>query len=304
MSINNLGTEERITVRGSVSCVTFPALDALGFVKHGFVLRTGGVSTGCYSSMNLSFTIGDQKEAVEENFRRVAGFFDTTPDRMVAAYQTHTSDVMRVGEEEAGRGVTRERLYPDIDGLLTDVPDLVLTTSHADCTPLFFVDPVNRAIALTHSGWKGTAGRIGAKTVEAMRREFGTKPEDIYAAIGPCICMDCYEVGEEVADIFISRYGALTVFSSLCKAGPMLRRKENGKYLLNQRSINMKILYDAGVRKDKISISRLCTYENEDLLFSHRRTGVKRGNLRAFLSIDRGGGSCPETGTKKIYCTS
>ncbi|MDO4961327.1 MAG: peptidoglycan editing factor PgeF [Eubacteriales bacterium] len=276
---------EKIVTKGSISCVTYAPLDELGFVKHGFALRTGGVSKGCYESLNLSFTRGDVKEDVDENFRRVAEYFGTTPDRMVSAYQTHTSDILRVGNAEAGCGVTKDRIYPDYDGLLTNEPGLMLTTSHADCTPLFFADPKHKAIAMTHSGWKGTAGGIGANTVAAMRREFGTDPGDIAAAIGPCICGDCYEVGPEVAEIFISKFGE-AAFAAGDPAGAMLKAKDNGKFLLNQKAINVRILTDAGVRRENITVSELCTFERTDIFFSHRRMGEKRGNLRAFIMID------------------
>ncbi len=280
----NMG-DERITTRGGISCVTYSALDELEFIRHGFALRTGGVSRGGYESLNLSYTRGDDKTAVDENFRRAAGFFDTTPDMVVSAYQTHTSNILRVGMKDAGSGVVRERLYPDADGLITDVPGLLLTTSHADCTPIFIADPAHKAIGMVHSGWKGTAACIAANAVRAMQDEFGTDPEDIVAAIGPCICGACYEVGDDVADRFISAYGSLTSFSDCNGTGPMLKPLDNGKYLLNQKAVNVRILMNAGVCRRNISVSGLCTYEREDIFFSHRKMGEKRGNLRAFIKI-------------------
>ena len=282
--IYNVG-DERITTRGGISCVTYSVLDDIGFVKHGFVLRKGGVSKGCYESLNLSFTRGDDKAAVDENFRRVGEYFGTTPDHMVSAYQTHTANVIRVGSLDAGKGVTRERLYPDADALITDEPGLMLTTSHADCTPIFIADPVHRAVGMVHSGWKGTAGMIAAKAVKAMHDEFGTCPEDIIAAIGPCICGKCYEIGPEVADSFISRYGSLTSFSDVNGTGPMLKPKDDGKFMLNQKAVNVRILINAGVNRRNIAVSKLCTFENEDMFFSHRKMGDRRGNLRGFIEI-------------------
>ena len=279
------GPEEIIRTRGTISGVTFPALDRTGFIDHGFLLRTGGVSTGCFESLNLSYTRGDRQEDVEENFRRAAAYFGTVPERIVSAYQTHTHEVMRVGSAQAGKGVTRERIYPDIDGLLTNEPGLLLATSHADCTPVFLADPVHRAIAMVHSGWRGTAGRIGENAVNAMRREFGTEASDLVAAIGPCICGNCYEVGPEVAVQFIEMFGEETVYRDVTGVGPMLRPKTNGKYLLDQKALNVRILTDAGVPREQISVSAFCTFERPDLFFSHRKMGEKRGNLRAFLMI-------------------
>ena len=285
-NIYNRG-DEKITTREGISCVTYSVFDDLGFIKHGFALRSGGVSKGCYESLNLSFTRGDVKEDVDENFRRVAKFFGETPDNMVSAYQTHTADVMRVTRQDAGCGVTRERLYPDVDALITDDPELMLTTSHADCTPIFLVDPVRKAIGMVHSGWKGTLDRIAANTVNAMRAEFSTDPQDIIAAIGPCICGNCYEIGADVAAMFISRYGSLTSFSEVNGTGAMLRPLENGKFLLNQKAVNVRVLTNVGVRRENITVSGLCTFERDDLFFSHRKMGEKRGNLRGFIEISK-----------------
>ena len=279
--------DERITTHRGISCVTFSALDDLGFLKHGFTLRTGGVSKGYYDSLNLSYTLEDDEADVAENFRRLAGFFDTTPDHIVSAYQTHTADIRRVTAEDAGKGVTRERLYPDYDGLITNEPGLVLTTAHADCAPICMADPVNKAVAVVHSGWRGTAELIAANAIKAMHDEFGTNPDDIVAAIGPCICGACYEVGEVVADRFISRYGSLTSFSDCSGMGAMLKPKGEGVYLLNLKAVNVRILMNTGVRLSNISVSGYCTFEREDMFYSDRRMGKKRGSLRAFIVINK-----------------
>ena len=166
-----------------------------GIADHLFTTRMGGVSTGIFSSLNLSYTRGDEEGAVDENFRRVAAIFDETPDRIVCSHQTHTTNVRLVTEEDAGKGVTRKREFTDVDGLITDTPGLLLATFYADCVPLFFVDVRHKAIGLSHSGWRGTVERMGEKTLLAMKNAFGTRPEDVYAAIGPSICAGCYEIG-------------------------------------------------------------------------------------------------------------
>ena len=188
--------------------LVFPELEKTGIVSHLFSTRLGGVSRGCYGESNFSYTRGDLREAVDENYRRVAQILGhgRTLDDFVSTYQTHTTNVRLVTEEDRGKGTVRQRDYTDTDGLITDVPGIILVTYHADCTPLYFVDPVHRAIGLSHSGWKGTAGRMGQKTLEAMNRAFGTRPEDCICGIGPSICGDCYEVGDEIADQFIKRF--------------------------------------------------------------------------------------------------
>ena len=121
---------------------------------------------------------------------------------MVLSKQTHTTNVRVVTEEDKGKGVMRERNYTDVDGMITNVPGICLVTSYADCVPLYFVDPVKKAIGLSHSGWRGTVGKIGKNTVQLMQENFGSKPEDLLAAVGPSVCMDCYEVSEDVIEQF------------------------------------------------------------------------------------------------------
>ena len=149
----------------------YPLLEQTGVVEHCFTTRLGGVSEGIFSYMNLSFTRGDEKSAVEENFRRLAGALEIKPEQFVFTDQTHTTNVRKVTRTDAGKGLTKERDYKDVDGLIADEPGLVLSTFFADCVPLYFVDPVHHAIGMSHSGWRGTVGRMGAVTIAAMKKE-------------------------------------------------------------------------------------------------------------------------------------
>lgn len=162
-----------------VEYLTFPALERLNIVTHMVTSRFGGVSTGDCASFNFSYARDTNREAVDENFRRAAGVFGTTSDAFVCSDQTHTTNIRRVEKEDAGKGVTKEKDYRDVDGLITNVPGLILGTFYADCVPLLFVDPVHHAIGCSHSGWRGTVGEMGKKTVEAMREAYGSRPEDI-----------------------------------------------------------------------------------------------------------------------------
>ena len=179
--------------------------------------------------------------------------------------------------EDAGNGLTREREFHDTDGLITDVPGLVLSTFYADCVPLYFVDPVHCAIGLSHSGWRGTVNRMGKATIEAMRREYGSRPEELRCAIGPSICQDCYEVSGDVAVEFERAFAG--------HGHEILIAKENGKYQLDLWKANEIVLLDAGVLPEHIEITDICTCCNPDLLFSHRASHGKRGNLGAFLCL-------------------
>ena len=257
--------------------LSYPILEQTGIVEHCFTTRLGGVSRGMFASLNLSFTRGDDRMAVEENFRRVSKVMNCKNRDFVLSDQTHTTNVRRVGREDAGKGITRERGYADVDGLVTDEPGLVLSTFYADCVPLYFVDVKKRAIGLSHSGWRGTVGRMGRATLAAMRREFGTQPEDVVCAIGPSICQDCYEVSADVAEEFMREFSGYEE--------EILIDKENGKYQLDLWRANEIVLLQAGIKQEHLSVTDVCTCCNPQILFSHRASHGKRGNLGAFLSL-------------------
>ena len=263
-----------------VPYLSFPILEKTGLVKQGFSTKEGGVSQGKFASMNFTFTRGDNPDHVMENYRRMGKALGVDVEKMVLSYQTHTTNVRLVTEADAGKGITRERDYMDVDGLITNVPGITLVTFYADCVPLYFLDPVHKAIGLSHSGWRGTLKCMGAVTVKRMEMEFGTKPEDVIACIGPSICRDCYEVGSEVAGEFIKEFDRKHWQDFLVNKG-------NGKYLLDLWRANELILLEAGVRRGNIQITDICTHCNSGLLFSHRTAGNERGNLAAFLGLCR-----------------
>lgn len=263
---------------GEVLFLTYPILDQTGIVKHGFSTRIGGVSEGYLGSMNLSFTRGDKEEAVRENYMRMAKALRVDADSFVFSQQTHTTNVRAVSFQDKGRGLLTPLTYQDVDGLITNVPGLTLTTFYADCVPLYFVDPVHKAIGLSHSGWRGTVGRMGAVTLQRMQEEYGTDPANVIAAIGPSICQDCYEVSEDVIQEFQN-----TFEPKFHKQ--LFYRKENGKYQLNLWAANEIVLTEAGVPREQIAITNVCTCCNGDKLFSHRASQGRRGNLAAFLAL-------------------
>ncbi len=254
---------------------TFPSFDAVPFVRHGFSTRLGGVSEGSFSSMNLSFTRGDEDDCVRENFHRFCTAMGTDSRNVVISAQEHHTVIYNATAADRGRGVTRERGYTDIDGLLTDEPDVVLCTQYADCVPLFFVDPIKRVVGTSHSGWKGTVARIGAVTVDRMCRDYGCKREDILAAIGPSIGPCCFEVDEPVYTAFT----ALPFFDDSCF------RNRGEKFDINLWEINYRILREAGVGEDHITVTDLCTKCHPDLFWSHRVLGKERGSLASFIAI-------------------
>ena len=322
--------EERdyVNCDGSVLPVmVFPSLEAAGadgsaggVAQHLITTRMGGVSSGIFASMNLSFGRGDDDANVKENIARVAAAFGTDPSHMVFSHQVHETNVRRVTAEDAGMGLLPQgdelkresaegvgaaapamllpqgaasergsrdlsgpgRLRPmewaSVDGMVTNEPGLVLGTFYADCVPLLFVDPVRRAVGVSHSGWRGTVGRIGAETLEVMHREFGTDPADVLVGIGPSICQDHYEVSEDVAERFREEFPE-HVSNILRYDG------KPGHQQLDLWEACRVTLLEAGVPADNISVTDICTCCNPQLLFSHRASHGRRGNIGAFIML-------------------
>jgi YfiH family protein len=261
-----------------VPYLSFPILERTGLVKQGFSTKLGGVSQGKYATMNFTFTRGDNRSHVMENYLRMGKALGVDMERMVLSYQTHTTNVRLVTEEDAGKGIVKERDYEDVDGLITNVPGITLVTFYADCVPLYFLDPIHQAIGLSHSGWRGTVKRMGEVTVKKMEEAFGTKAEDVIACIGPSICKECYEVGGEVAQEFMKGFDK-KYWSDI------LSEKKDGKYMLDLWRANEIVLLESGIKQENLQVTDICTHCNSDLLFSHRTTGNERGNLAAFLGI-------------------
>lgn len=268
----------RLEEKEGVPVLVYPLLERTGIVKHGFSTRLGGVSKEHLSSMNLSFTRGDEETAVKENYRRMAKALGIEEAAFTFSQQTHTTNVRVVTKADRGKGLVRQLDYTDVDGLITNEPGICLTTFYADCVPLFFVDPVKRVIGLSHSGWRGTVNRMGKVTVEKMAGVYGSKPEDIYAAISTSICQDCYEVSEDVIEEFRKNF-AEEYWNELFYV------KENGKYQLDLWKANEVVLRESGILREHLEATALCTCCNPDVLFSHRESCGKRGNLAAFLML-------------------
>ena len=151
-------------------------------VVHCFSTRHGGVSTGCLASLNLGTHRGDDWNNVYENYRRLGAAVGFTPEQTVFTRQTHTDIVARVGAAERGDGLFRE-VEPERDGICTNEPGVALDCFAADCTPILLHDPVRRAVAAVHAGWRGVQNGIVVKTLDIMREEWGCDPADIFAAV-------------------------------------------------------------------------------------------------------------------------
>ncbi len=261
-----------------VGFLQFPILGRLDFINHAFSTRVGGVSDGAYKSMNLNFKRGDDPEKVMENYRifcKAAGFdFDS----LVSSSQDHNTFVRCVTKADRGIGITRPHDIESVDALVTNEPGVTLVTHYADCTPIFLADPEKKVIALAHAGWRGTVSKIGEITVEKMVSEYGCDPTDIIAVIGPAIGQCCYEVDTPVYEEF----ACLTEL----KPAYFTQMLGHGKYLVDLKETNRRMLLEAGLLSINIMISDVCTKCNSGLLYSHRASGGQRGGLVAMMCIN------------------
>ena len=264
----------------TVPLIESPLLQEVRGLRHGFSTRKGGVSKEHLSSLTLGFNLGDEREKVLENFRILGSLFEAKPEDFVLTQQTHSVNVRHVGREDRGKGIFRERDYTD--ALMTDEEGVILSAFSADCVPILFYDKGHRAIASCHSGWRGTHGRILARVIEAMQREFSSKPEEIYIAIGPSICKNCYEVSEDVGEAFLDAFPALREETK--NASPIERVSEE-KFHIDLWELNRWIALENSIPAENISVSGYCTMERPDLFFSHRYSQGKRGVQGAFIGL-------------------
>ena len=249
--------------------------DDCDWFRHCFSTRLGGVSEGHFSSMNFRLT-GDSEQNVTENYRLICRAASISFETLTLTDQKHGTNIKTIRQSDAGSNFHKEKDFDNIDGFITNVPGINLSTFHADCAAVFLADPVNRAIGLVHAGWRGTVDKIAEAAVLAMHEEYGTKAEDIIAGIGPSICYPCFEVDEPVYKLFEE-------FVELRKPSEQIA----GKYFIDLKSVNKKILQNIGVKAENIEISPLCTKCDDKLFYSHRRDGYMRGTMGAFMEIIR-----------------
>lgn len=240
----------------------------------GMSLRTGGVSTGPWASLNCALHVGDEAGHVRENRRRLSLAAGFAPEGWTCAEQTHGNRVRLVRAADRGAGrLSRETAFPATDAMITREPGMMLAAFFADCVPLLFADPAGRAVGIAHAGWRGTALDIAGATVRAMAEAFGTRPDRLLAAIGPSIGPCCYEVDDAV----IGRLGQIGAAAAVKKA--------NGRFMLDLKEANRQFMIKAGLKPNHIEVSGFCTRCRTDLFFSHRGEGGRTGRMAAFIGI-------------------
>ncbi len=255
----------RLESYGAIEILKFEHLEA----PHGFTTRSGGVSQAGYASLNLGLNSGDQRLAVRENYRRFFQELQIEKKQIAATNQAHSDFIARIDK------LDDFRVYGDTDGLMTNKKGITLMTYYADCTPLYFYDPVMEVVGVAHSGWKGTERKIGMKMVRQLGNEYGSKPEDIKVGIGPNITLEAYEVD----DLFLNRFEDREFFQ------PFFIQMQSGRYHFDMVESNRAILLESGILPENLQVSGHCTYSESDLFFSYRRQGEESGRMSGFIRL-------------------
>ena len=234
---------------------------------------TGLVKTVCTYKEVGKWKYGE--EGALSNYEELGRELGITPDDMVRPSQTHTTVVRAVTHANGGNGVVRLPDEGDCDGLITNEKGLLLCTREADCVPVFMLDPVNRAIGMIHSGWKGTAGLISIKAIHLMELNYGTKKEDLLIAFGPSICKNCYQVGDDLIPPFLENFSEEEVAALFMPDG-------SGKYKLDVAGAVKTSLLRFGIPEENIFSCPICTYHDglfpsyrlDKSYISHMLTGI------------------------------
>lgn len=253
-------------------------------LSAGFSGRAGGVGEAPYDSLNLAYHVDDDPETVLENRRRLAGALGFPAETWTCGEQVHGVEVAVVREEDIGKGfLDRDSAFQATDGLVTNVPNVLLTSFYADCVPLYFVDPVHRAVGLAHAGWKGTVGRIAEAVIAKMEQEYGSLRSDIRTAIGPSIGKCCYEVDEHVMGKVREAFAGIPREEWEPKIAVSSVREDRS--MLNLKEMNRIIMIKAGILPTHIECTSWCTSCQSDRFFSYRKHNGVTGRMASWVGL-------------------
>lgn len=256
----------------------YPALleyDLGEHVRAFSTTRQGGVSVGAYASFNANLYCGDDVQHVQQNRELLCQFLGLPFSHLLMPHQTHHDKICKIDEFFFSLSQSeREQRLEGIDALMTDLPDVCVSVSTADCIPVLLYDDVHHAVAAVHAGWRGTVSSIVRKTVERMKEVYHTDVNDVKAVIGPGISLDAFEVGDEVYDAFQS-----AGFPMLQIAKRYVLSEEKTKWHIDLWEANRWELLQSGVPFLHIHLSGICTYSHNDRFFSARRAGIHSGRI-------------------------
>ncbi len=258
--------------RGGVVFFTIPSFVERGF-KAAFSSRIGGVSGGCYESLNFSLKREKNPGHMRENFKRISDAAGFTYESIVLDNYEHGCGIYNAKKEDRGKGLLRETDLPKCDALIIDEPGITAVTLHADCVPLFYLDPSRAVAGVAHAGWRGVYGGLPGKIIQYMVKTYESDPKGILAAVGPHIFSCCYEVGEDLAAMFEKQYSKDTV------------ERKDGKVFLDLEAAILKQFMDSGIAAENVTISNLCTSCHPELFYSYRRDKGKTGAMASLIAL-------------------
>lgn len=247
----------------------FENLKSFSSIQHYVSGRRGGVSSGDKSTLNLSFKVGDHPEDVNTNRKKISDRFLIDPNDLVFPVQTHSVNVAIIN--------SNEQSFEDTDALVCNRAGVCISVMSADCVPVLLFDPVQKVIGAAHAGWKGTVGKIAARTVQVMMEQFKCSPEHIVASIGPSISPEVYQVGKEVIDEVVKSFGS--------KEGLVHSETPDGKGYFNLWEANKKQLLEIGLQQDHIEVAGICTFKNAHEFFSARHSKNQAGRFAAGIML-------------------
>ncbi|PKM76321.1 MAG: peptidoglycan editing factor PgeF [Firmicutes bacterium HGW-Firmicutes-15] len=246
-------------------------------INMAFSARTEGVSNGAYKSLNMGLHVGDTADLVLENRRRYLSIFNADLDDMVACQQVHGNEVRRVNCIDRGKGArSLDEVIMNCDAMITNEPGIYLMSFYADCIPVYFYDPINRAIGMAHSGWKGTMKKIVVNTLEAMYKEFNTCANEVQIFIGPGIGFCCFEIQ---SDLLAKVKAEFNSFHDIIN-------NKNGLITWDLQETNLQLLKQEGVNPLNISTCKLCTACCADIFYSYRRENGDTGRMGALIGME------------------
>lgn len=246
-------------------------------ISHGFTTRRGGISLSPYDQLNMALHVDDNIEHVRANRALVCQALAMNPEQLVAGVQVHGKRVEVIGPEHKGRGaLDYHTAIPEADALITNVPGVPLSSYYADCVPILLYDPVKICVGLAHAGWRGTVQQIASATVEKMIEVYDSNPGDILAGIGPSIGPCCYQVDEPVRQ---------ALEESFAYWNQLLKLTGQNRWLLDLWQTNRRVLEDAGLKPENITVAKICTACESELFFSYRAHQGKTGRMASLIMI-------------------
>lgn len=264
----------------NIEILQFTNLSRSCKISHFISTRKGGISQGTYASLNVGEYCEDDPIAVQTNRQRLCNLLQIQPEKLFAPFQTHQSEIAVLNNSFLALSHKQQQEYlHGMDALITNIPDIFIAVTTADCVPILLYDPEKEIVAAIHAGWRSSAQEIAIKTVNKMKDLFACKPQSILAGIGPSISQEVFEVGDEVYEAFTT--------TCIHPVQYAFRNKQTEKFHLDLWEANRLQLIEAGIHPDHIEVAGICTYSTPDLFFSARKEGVKSGRMLSGIGLKK-----------------